>query len=447
MGRKERRNNIEEKKKITKTKKPKQISIFTVLFIIILIAALVGIYFGVRHVVITLKYKEYTDKMITYGFNELYDNKKATSTQEVTNGELLKVVLGSMKNNKDIYELYYLANTNSKEIDNWYEYSNYLGVNNYITKSNLNEKAKLIDAVMFAVKSLENVVGVELQPATLDMSESKLNKFTKEQQELIAKAVTLGVISNKNSSLSNDNIIKGELNKLIISIVEEYEIIYYGSISINENKDIQKQNVSIVTDKENMPKNYKEYPYIVDNIDKEVYEYDYKIITELKFRTPKEVYKTMGSLYRQTSDLMVRYFNKILNVDYTTITTENFLNSILNDTAYLLHEEDVKQYVDYVKTNKIKLQGSATPLLPIMYNNGEQYVVRTKIDFKVLNSDTEYNLLFGDENSNVKYNSKEITMYVDVPLGMTLNAKSLLIYVTTLAENMSNKNNIVVVEK
>jgi len=196
-----------------------------------------------------------------------------------------------------------------------------------------------------------------------------------------------------------------------------------------------------------LPTNVKEYPYVINTIEKEVYEYDYQILTERTFKNPKETYKIMGYLYGQIDDLIVRYFNKILNVDYTTISTSKFLSSIKNDVTYLLDEQDVKAYVHHVKENKIKLQGTATPLLPIIYNNGEQYVVRTKITFKVLNSDTQYNLLFGDEENTVKYNSKDITMYVDVPMGMTLNSKSLLIYVACLANYIPTQNSIVILEK
>ncbi|MBQ8044289.1 MAG: hypothetical protein IJ272_09145 [Clostridia bacterium] len=447
MSRKERRDKVEKKEKQVTQKKPKEISIFTVLFVVVLIAALVGIYFGVRYLVITLRYKEYTDKVISYGYNELYNNQKAAATQKVTNAELLKVVLGSIQNNKDISSLYYLADEKTTESSNWYDYSVYLGINDFMDKGDLDKNATRIDAIMFVVKSLENLVDVELGQSTLEIDKSKLSKFTQEEQTLIAKAITLGVISNEDSSLADSELIKGELNKLVISVVEEYATMHHDTTAIGENGEIIRQNVSIVTDKEKLPTNSKEYPYVVDSIEKQAYEWDYQILTERTFKNPKETYKVMGYLYGQTDDLIVRYFNKILNVDYTTITTKDFLQSITNEVTYLLDEQDVKAYVDYVKQHKIKLEGSATPLLPIMYNNGEQYVVRTKLTFKVLSSDTENNLLFGDENNTVKYNSKEITMYVDVPMGMTLNSKSLLVYVSCLAGHISNENTMVVLEK
>lgn len=440
MNGKEKSNITKNKKSKNKTK-PKEVSIFTIMFVLILIALVIGLYFGIRYIVITLQYKQYTDKMYNYGYNELYDNQKATATQSVTNGELIKVIIGSIQNNKDIFNAYYLADKNYNETYNWNEYAKYLGLNDFMGNVNLNEEAKTIDAAMLVVKTIESFAGVSIEQAELNMSEDKLNEFSDQEQVLIAKAVNAGIIPNKNSSLSDKNIIKGKLNKFIIILAEKYATMHYNQTTIGENGSTK-----IVTDKKKMPENYKEYPYIVDNIDKEVYEMPYIISAKSSFKNPKETYKLMGYLNGQTSNVMTRYFEKILNVDYTTITTEGFLKSISNNVIYRIDEQDVEEYVEYVKKNKIKLEGSATPLLPIMYNTGVQYVVRTKITFKVISSDTEYNLLFGDENSTVKYNSKEMTMYVDVPMGMTLNSKSLLVNISCLAKNMPTQSTLVTLE-
>lgn len=439
MERKKQRLN-KAKKKSSNKKATTRLSVFTIILMLIVIAICIGIYFGIRALVITLKYKQYTYKMVSYGYNELYENGKATSTQKVTNAELLKVIIGSIKNNKEITSLYYLANKNIPEEKNWYNYSTYLGVNSVIDETELESQATRMDAIILITKILEGFLGEEIEQAKLEMKEKKLNEYTKEQQEIIAKAVTLGIIKNKTSALADNNIIKGELNKLIVQIVEKFATIYYG----NTNKD---ETVNIITDKDKLPKNYKDYPYIVSNIPKDIYELDYKIRTQYSFKTPKEVYKVMGYLYGQTDELITRYFKNILNIDYETITEQSFLDGIANLVVYKIGTEDVKDYVKYVKDNKIKLQGEATPLLPIMYDNGEEYVVRTKITFKVINSNTEYNLLFGDENSNIKYNGKEITMYVDVPTGMTFNSNSLLVKINCLTNNIAKPTNLVVVEK
>lgn len=440
MERKKQRKSSNSSKTSTK-KRSNRISIFTILLILVIIAVSIGIYFGVRALVITLKYKQYTDKMNTYGFSELYDNDKATATDKVTNAELLKVVMGSLNNAKDVSQVYYLADKNLSENKNWYNYSLYLGVNNVITEKELDMQATKDSAVMLLVSVLESYLRKDINQTKLDVSDKKLAEYTKEEQEIISKAVTLGIIKNKSSELSDKEIIKGELNKLVIEAVEKNAIIYY------KNTSSDKDSVTIVTDKYKMPENYKEYPYIVSNISKDIYEIDYKVRTQSSFKTPVQVYKKMGYLYGQTDELIVKYFNSILNIDYSMLTAINFLDSIGKIVTYKITEQDVQDYVQYVKNNKIKLEGKATPLLPIMYDNGEEYVVRTKITFKVLSSDTQKNLLFGDEKNNVTYNGKEFTMYVDLPMGMTFNSNSLLIKINCLAQNLIKPTNTVVVEE
>ena len=446
LGQRKAQRKIQNKTTTKTTKKQtKQISIFTLLLVLGIFALIIGIYFGIKYAIITVKYKSYPEKMIQYGFNELYNNKKATAIQHVSNDEMLRVIIGALTNTKDITQLYYLADINSSK-DQWLEYSNYLGINNVVEKEDIKNQANRIDSILFLVNAIEGLLNKNIEQTKLEMSNNVLSKFTKDEQILIAKAVNLGIIENKNSSIGNSKLLKGELNKLVIQIVEKYATVYYGS----NNLDIlegEKQEVHLVTDKTKLPSNSSEYPYIVDNIDKEIYEFGYKVLTNSTFKNPKETYKYMGDLYQQTDELLTRYFKDILNIDYKTITVENFLNNIQPEVVYELEPEEVKTYVDYVKEHKIKLEGKVTPLLPIMYNNGEQYVIRTKITFNVLNSDTEYNLLFGDESGSVKYTSKQIEMYVDVLTGMTLNARSLRVDISCLAKQLVKSNSSVIVEK
>ena len=418
-------------------KQQKQISIFTVLFVVLIIGAIIGIYFGVRALVITLKYKSYTDRMYTYGYNELYENKKATSIHEVTNAEMLSVILGSLTNNKEVRNVYYLANKNSSDLVNWYNYSIYLGVNDFISRKELNDGASKIDSAIVIVKMVEGYLNTEVEKTELKMNESELNKYSKEHQDIISKAVTLGLIKNNTSAIKKHQILKGELNKLVINIVDKYKTMHYAT----------NENVNVITKKSEMPENYKEYPYIIDSIENSIYELDYEVRTQANFQTPKEVYKQLGDLYEQTDFRMKEYFEALLNIDYETITVDSFIERINDHYAYDIEQNIAEEYVEYVKSNKIKLQGSATPLLPIIYNNGENYQIRTKITFKIVSSDTQYNLLFGDNNGKVKYNSKEITMYVDVPMGMTFNSRTLLIENVCLAQHLVKNTNTIIVEE
>ena len=438
------RKKIKTKGKASKPK-IKMKKQFVVIFGILLVALIIGAIYGIRCLVITLQYSRYTEKMYSYGLAELYNNKKATAIQKVSNNEMIKIVLAAVSGKTDVDELNYLGEI--EEEYKWLEYAIDNGYTENINGSNLNENVNKVESTLVATRAVERMLGIDLDQTQLKMSKAKLATLNEDEQVLIAKAVSLGIMKNNNSALSQKPMLKGELNKLVVTIIEKYSTIYYKAVDYNEQGVLERQDVSIITDKDKMPDNYKEYPYIIDSIPTEIYEYDFEIITERNSQTPKVAYKYMGNLFGQIDEILVNHFNKLLNVDYTTITTKGFLEDIQGTLIYKLTEDDVKEYVSYVKENKIKLSGKAEPLLPIIYNNGEQYIVRTKITFNVESSNTQYNLLFGDEEQKVKYNGQQITMYVDVPMGMTINSWSLRVYDDCLANYKLANSTSVIVEK
>lgn len=424
---------IKANKKYSNVGKNKQLlRIFVIVGIaLICVGIIVAIVFGVKYLNMMAKYKTYTDKMYKYGLADLYNNKEANITENVTNEEMLKIVLAAVRGKIELND-YTGSGTNK-----WLEFSTTRGYNVNITENNLQENANNLETALIAIRALESIQKANIEKTELKMKKTELAKLTSDEQNLLQKAVNIDIIQNNNSTLKKVPMIKGELNKLAVTIIEKFATVYHGT----------KDGVNIVTDKNKMPSNYEKYPYIVDSIPKDIYEYEFDVMTESTSQVPLETYKDMGDLYGQIEDTLINYYNEILNVDYTTISIQKFMDSIQGRLVYSLEEADVKTYVEYVIKNQIKLSGKAEPLLPIIYNNGEQYLVRTKLTFEVLNSKTEDNLLFGDEGQNIKYTGKQIEMYVDVPMGMTLNSKSLRVYKTCLARQMINNNSSVQIGK
>jgi hypothetical protein len=68
------------------------------------------------------KYKEYEDKINKYGFNKLYNNLSAKSSEYVQRSEAIKVILGSIFNKNDITSFAYQTD---EKYDNaiWVKYA------------------------------------------------------------------------------------------------------------------------------------------------------------------------------------------------------------------------------------------------------------------------------------------------------------------------------------
>ena len=434
-----------EKAKAAETKKNSKFSGFSgILLVVVLVALCIVSYCVIQ----TIRYKEYTDKMYYYGYNEFYSNGKATAYKKLSNVDMFRVLIGSLNNTTKLDRLALVNKTEEMtEDDVWYQTASKMNLALRVLDEDKNKSATKINAVITAMRILDNSVGVDVEKATLNMSEKKLAKFAATDADYIAMAVTLGLIENNDSALSNKKIIKGELNKLVIELANKYATVYYKDKYLDENANIVKNDVHIVTDKAILPSNDKEFPYIVSNVAKNEYEMPLMVENEKDFISPKELFKDFGKLYGQIDETVANYLEKIVNVNYETITETKFYNDVNRYSIYDYNRDTVDMYVDYVLENKIALKGKVEMLLPVLYYSGERYNVRAKLTIEVLNATTNKDLLFGDYGNNVEYNGKEITMYVDIPLSMSLNSKTLYVEPHCVARRLVAKTDSVKVEK
>lgn len=421
--------------------KTKHLSGFSVFSKVLIIALIVVLCIVTNNIMQVAKYKEYTDQMYLYKYNELYSNKKATAYQKVSYLDMYKVLLGSLNDTLTVDKIALVDKTEDMTDDDiWFETARLMNLTLRIEEADKSKKSTKIDAVITAMRIVEGCLNIDVEEAKLNMSDKKLAKFSNTDSKYIAKAVTLGIIENSDDSLKANKINKGELNKLVIEICNKFATIYYKDKTLNENGELVQNDVQIVVDKAKLPENSKEYPYVVNNIDKEAYEMKLKVENEKDFENPKQVFKEMGDLYGQIDNTISSYFKQILNVNYSTTNMYDFLTYVNANSIYNLTADDVEPYFEYIKENKISLKGDAQVLLPIMYYSGERYFVRTKITFEVLSSNTTKDLLYKDLGNSIEYNGKEFVMYVDVPMSMTLNSRSLLIDMRCLAYDMARTN-------
>lgn len=419
-------NTMKEINKIDKKRK----SIYTMIILfIIAFCVIFGIFSLVNNIYLSTKYKEYQIKMENYGLNTLYNNQKANSAQKVTKAEAAKVVIGSILNKKDVSGLTGMSKTEYKNED-FVNFAINQGLisDKDLSKKTKDQKAKYVDTSILLVNTVEQILNKKLDESSTAKYKN-INKYKEEDKSNILKAAQLEIYSKTKGYLINDKIYKGELNKMIITIVEKYATLYYKASQLD---------VSLVTDKTKMPSNYKDFPYIVNNITKEEYEMPFDIIAKDRYMDPNAEYKKRVDLYAQTDDKIATYFDTILNVDYKTINNEDFYNNIKDVLAYSYTNDSMNEYVKYVKDNKIKLKGTVKVLLPVIYNDGEFNRVRVKIEFKILNSKTNKNILLPDvfTGDNIKYTGKTFEFYADIQMGIVLQGSSLRVYIQSLPNDI-----------
>ena len=410
-----------------KEKKPNK-TIKKIILLSIVLIIIVAIVLGIIFVLNFGKIKEekmYEEKMNTYGFSKLYNNQTANSSENVTKSEMLKIVIAALLNTDDIADI---ANSSSDTYNNaiWVNYAKDMNVieDSFITSENEASNVSYIDTIK-TVSKAKKVLLTEEYGKIKDVEIKDMEEYSDSEQKAIRDLLANGLLDNEKEKLkANKDITKGQFNKLIIKAFEKYNVTY-GTIEEDEN---------------NLPTNKDDYPYILKEIPKEIYEIAFINSDEEKFKTPNQTYGNLKNKYIAIKQNVENYYNILLNVNYETINENDFKFQISNLSVGIIEDEQVKSYVDYVKSNKIQLEGKATVQLPIIYYDGLYYRARTKIEFTIKSSDTDKNILFQD-NGNVKYDGKTFNCYADVRLGAVFNNENLYVSQTSLVNVLLKDKN------
>ena len=393
--------------------------------IVVVILVLVIIILTLKYIFVYLynkKYKPYETQMAVYGFDKMYNNGKATSNEKITKSEAIKVILSSIYNVYDISGFAYETNdTYSNAI--WVEYAKRQGIisDDSITKDNENSNIEYIDVIKYYLDARAKLLSKPVQYSK-EANFFDLKKYNTELQNYINDATENNLIENSKSKLNaNKDITKGQFNQFVINFVKQYNTITLTGDKINVNPDKE-------------PSNASEYPYILSNIDKSIYEKAFDNEDSERFANPIAVYQTRKEYYTQIKEWSEYYYNYIINIDYNNITKEKFKTDLSNYIMYGLDNDEVSNYVDYVIAHKIKLSGKATAQLPIIYYDGVDYRIRIKLEFNIENSDIKQNLLFQDlKNTKAyDYNNKN-SLLIDAKLGSVYNQNSIYVYVIPIS--------------
>lgn len=176
---------------------------------------------------------------------------------------------------------------------------------------------------------------------------------------------------------------------------------------------------NFVTKGSDLPSNYNEYPYIVYGIPKEAYERPFIYSDKFEVNPPINCFAKYSNAMERGASYASNYFDAILNVDYKNLNEQKFSKDV-STCLYYVPEEDIAEYIQYVKQNEIVLSGKGFAIPGTLYISDGFLYVRAILQFEVVSAKDMKNLLFGDMRfglpDDVKYNSKSYTLYVDLPL-------------------------------
>ena len=434
---KTKNKKTKNKKTKNKDRKRKKISIISIIIIVFLI---ISICVGISIFVINNKYsayEKYESNMKIYGFDKTYDNGSSKTSENVTKSEAIKMVIAATYNVDDISGF---AKKVTDEYSNaiWVEYARKKGIINTdeINKNNADQKATYADVIRYfanaKIKLLEKTLDTETNPVIKDYE-----IYKSDEKLAISDAFQNKLITENTKKLDGyKTLYKGKLNEMIKNYVEKYNTIAPIGEKLNINSD-------------KIPSNASDYPYTLASVDKSVYEKAFvkKEDKAANFKTPKQIYADKKEIYPQIVNRAEGYYTELLNIDYNTITEEKFYKKLSKYTINPVSPSGIKEYIAYVKENKIRIEGTAKNQAPILYFDGENYRLRLKIDFKILYSDTKENLFYRDFEYkdfstpyDALYEKEEYSFYIDVIFSEIISNKSLYIIETPLFTTALDKH-------
>lgn len=417
----QRKNEPVDKKAKKKADKKLVKSRITIAIIVVAVL-LVGLaVYGIISLINYNKYKPYKgfeETMKTYGFDKVYNNESAKTGESVTKSEAIKMVLSCVFNTSDISG-FAKEPEGDDNYENaiWVEYAKFRGIitDSDINKDNAKDKATYIEVIRYFANAKSKILEKELDSA-MDMKVKDLDNYKSDEQVAIEDMIANEIITiNTKKIHGSKHIFKGQMNELIVNFVQKYNTITVNGEKLNINED-------------KMPSNKDQYPYTLASVDKSVYEKEFYVDDENNFKNPKELYTVKKEYYTQIQEIAEGYYDTILNVDYNTINYEDMKDNILQYVLY--GTEGLEEYVNYVKSNKIIIQGKSTVMFPIIYFDGLEYNVRMKLEFEIKNSNIRNNLLYMDPvnsyNTKVKYDNDKYTVYIDAKMGNAIGGSNAL---------------------
>ncbi|GAA4294905.1 hypothetical protein GCM10023142_32300 [Anaerocolumna aminovalerica] len=242
----------------------------------------------------------------------------------------------------------------------------------------------------------------KLYKAVLENRISDIKQIPKEKRGDVAKVVAKGIIKGySNGKYIQNRSFKG--NEYFTKTDAKVTLIRL----MNPSKRAKLSPDGRLIRTTNLPKNAKDYEYILESFPNSFYEkkfsyqrkkYYYEPKELVDYASPVKVVGTMRSLtvvdgkmiyLNDWTDKVRLNLSTRLNVDYRTIDN-TWLNN-LSSTYYLFEKadldkplfDDIKEYIAFVKKNKVKIESEIIAVEPSTLYYSDYYYMRVYAKFKV----------------------------------------------------------------
>jgi hypothetical protein len=264
-----------------------------------------------------------------------------------------------------------------------------------------------MDAAVLLNRADEYLNGDKVDPELLEVILKKrisdIKKIPADKREAVAKVYAKGYIVGKsngmyiqNRSFSGYGYLSTVDAKRVVALLKNTK----GRAKISPDGQLIRTT--------NLPKNAKSYPYILESFPNSFYEmkflyqrrtYSWDPIEGKDYASPiyistkkEKESKDSESKYQFTDDWIRKVENNLkyrLNVDYTTI--DNTWVNNLRSTYFVYDDasidkkttDDIKEYMNYVKKNKIVIKSSIIAVEPSSLYFDQSYKVRVYVKFKI----------------------------------------------------------------
>ncbi len=372
--------------------------------LVLIIVVVIGISYGLKYTrknSYLKKYKEYSNTIQENGLDKYYSSKDANAYEYVTYAEAVGLCVYANTKFFRIEDLGYSEKINVLNAAS-VDYINEKGIktNLELTEENANKYIPRIEVINILGQMKEKILEKSLNKDKVTLTITKAHKLDEKRLEYLKDAVKTGVLENKGSVDETSYIRRGELNRIILTY-------------LNVENPIGSEFGEVVTDKEKLPANADKYPFILADVEKEVYEIEQVGADSEGGYTPANLYKISKDSINTSVPKIEGFTNLLLNVDYKTIDADELISKYNETMQYDVEEEKLREYVEYVKKHKLVLKGTTKVIIPCLYYNGFTYRIRQKVTLEILEGDTKTNILFGDTEEST-YKDKG-TYIVDSP--------------------------------